>query len=60
VGVAKSLFTLPFIPFPAYSCLAVAGRHKGRGSLIVDTPQLSAGWFLFYPHSQIPGTGCPQ
>jgi len=35
VGVAKSLFTLPLIP-----------SHQGRGSLIVDTLELAAGWFI--------------
>jgi len=35
VGVAKSLFTLPFIP-----------SHQGRGSLIADILQLAARWFI--------------
>jgi hypothetical protein len=46
VGVVKSLFTLPFIPSPARSCLAVAGGHQGRGILIMHTLHLAAEWFI--------------
>ncbi len=35
MGVAKSLFTLPFIP-----------SHQGRGNLIADTLKLATGQFI--------------